>query len=232
VRKSKLPPRMPPYYTLPKLQDIKLDEVLSALERAGWDRPKPSDGDASLFNALMRELEIQNEISWMIRNYVAARAFAIDPSAFRAATKDLESALTELLRQFPDSQSLTYNAIHRELGVGAEADSLDLLSLKDGLDKLLAAVKAIRTSEGGSGRDADRAGHQLTIGLMNIFERLTGQRPGRGGKDHTKEGGEAITGRFARFMIVVNDLLDDDFKLRDIDNLIRQACKKRTLPAA
>jgi hypothetical protein len=49
--KSKLPPRMPPHYTLPKLEDFKFDEVLSALEHAGWDRPKPSDGDASLFNA-------------------------------------------------------------------------------------------------------------------------------------------------------------------------------------
>jgi hypothetical protein len=230
--KSKLPPRMPPHYTLPKLEDFKFDEVLSALEHAGWDRPKPSDGDASLFNAIVREFEIQNEISWMIRNYIAARAFAIDPSAFRAATKALESALTKLLRQFPDSQSLTYNAIHRELGLGAEATSFDLVSLKDGLDKLLEAVKAIRNSEGGRGRDADRAGHQLTTGLMDTFERLTGQRPGRGGKDHTKDGDEAITGRFARFMIVVNDLLPDDFKLGDIDNLIRQACKKRTEPAA
>ena len=67
---------------------------------------------------------------------------------------------------------------------------------------------------------------------MDTFERLAGQRPGRGGKDHTKDGDEAITGRFARFMIVVNGLLPDDFKLGDIDNLIRQACKKRTEPAA
>jgi hypothetical protein len=230
--KSKLPPRMPPHYTLPKLQDINFDEILLALERAGWDRPELSDSDTSLFNAVARELEIQNDISWMIRNYIAARAFAIDPSAFRAAIKDLESALTKLLSQFPDSQSLTYSAIQREFQAGAEADSLDLLSLKDGLDKLQRALKAIRASEGGKGRDADRAGHQLTTDLMDIFERLTGQRPSRGGKNNTKEGDEAITGRFARFMKVVNDLLPDDFKLGDIDNLIRQACKKRTERAA
>jgi hypothetical protein len=230
--KSKLPPRMPSHYTLPNLQDFKFDEVLSALEHAGWNRPKLSDadGDAHLFNALTQELKIQNEIFWTIRHYIAARAFAINPNAFRAAIKELESALTKLLRQFPDPQSLTYNAIQRALNVGAEADSLDLISLKDGLNKLLGAIKAIRTSEGGGGRDADRAGHQLTTDLMDIFERFTGQRPSRGGKDASKDG--AITGRFARFMMVVNHLLPDDFKLGDIDNLIRQACRKRTGPAA
>jgi hypothetical protein len=217
--KSKLPPRMPPHYTLPRLQDFKFDEVLSALEHAGWNRVTASDGadDAVLYNAITREGEIEKEILWVIKNYIAARAFAIDPSVFRAAIKDLESALTELLRQFPDPQSLTYNAIHRALKSGAEADSPDLLSLKDDLEKLLGAIKAIRASEGGRGRDADRAGHQLTTDLMDIFERLTGQRPGRG---DSKEGDAAITGRFARFVTVVGNLLPDDFKLGDIDNLI------------
>jgi hypothetical protein len=222
---------MPSHYTLPNLQDFKFDEVLSALEHAGW-HPKLSDadGDAALFNALTEELKIQNKIFWTIRNYIAARAFAINPNAFRSAIKELESALTKILRQFPDPQSLTYNAIQRALNVDAEADSLDLISLKDELNKLLGVIKTIRTSEGGSGRDADRAGYQLTTDLMNIFERFTGQRPSRGGKDASKDG--AITGRFARFMMVVNDLLPDDFKLGDIDNLIRQASKKPTDPAA
>src|SRR5262249_18449205 len=150
----------------------------------------------------------------------------------RAEIKNLDAAFTELLRKFPDSRSLTYDAISHELAVSAEAESLDLRSLKDDLTKVLTAIRAIRASEGGKGRDAQRAGHKLTTDLMDIFQRVTHQRPGRGGKDHTREGDEAITGRFARFMNVVNNQIPDDFKLGDIDNLIRQVCEIRSEPTA
>jgi hypothetical protein len=209
--------------------DFADDQVLDALGH-GAKKILDKGEDAYLFDEIIREKAIHEEIAWVVRVYISAMAFAINPNDFRLAIGDFCSALEKLMREIATKGRLIEIPIKHELRLQerdpeppSTPNRLDFDLLHVDLGKLLTATKAIIASEGGPGRDANRPAHKLLTDLAEIYERRTGRKISRGNSATEKD---VKTTPFGRFVEAVNARIPDGFKLPNVDNLIRQHTRR------
>jgi len=155
-KKSALPPRNPIASKLPNLKgkegrsaktlalaelnelevqaeilkeiDFTDDNVLDALEH-GRKKAHNAGEEADLFDEIIQEKAINDEIAWAVRVYISAMAFAINPNDFRSAIKAFGSALEKFTREIATKGHLIEIAIKHELRLQGMPRNLQFASI-------------------------------------------------------------------------------------------------------
>jgi hypothetical protein len=253
-RKSGLPPRVPdtfrgPGYGLPRLRHIDFanEKILSALKRAGWSPPNSND-----VSEVFSEHQLNNDIRWVVQSYLLAKVAALEPTVFRRELRELNKALgivgktlDVLVAKIPTADSPVGLAIQEKWNqqccedldcpiCGQRYDRELLWDRRFGIEYLRSnltefgkIVRHVIDDESGAGRDAHRAERELIGGLAEIFERRTGKIPTRDSDPQSKC---ESSSPFHSFVETVDELLPAEFRLLDIDNLIRHHLERTVYP--
>jgi hypothetical protein len=199
-------------------------------------RSDPDQGvraDQEIFNEVTFEHEVGNSLWWAVREYIIACIDKVDPKQFRqgatAGEKNASKLLAVISGSVHPSDRLTPRAINQVRKARALTHAIDQVKGEHDSEEAIAALEwlisrlaDIRSAEGGRGRDANRAAHQLIADLAQIFEECTRQPPTRS----NLADGSDINGPFGKFVKAV-DVQLPAFRLPDIDNLIRQEVARR-----
>jgi hypothetical protein len=257
-RKSGLPSRVPGVfggrrkgggsYGLPRLDQINVanEKVLDALKRAGWSAPN-SDG----FSEVVSELDLNNDIRWVVQSYLFDKAAGVSPKTFRSEIQRFKKSIDTIVKQtnaFIEKIPPVYSAVawailqkwQRQLGENLDSEVCDekpdpeylwehrfeIERAKSNITELGQIVDQLIEEEAGGGRDANRAEHRLIDGLAEIFERWTGKVPTRDSDPQSKF---ESSSPFHSFVEAVDELLPA-FRLLDIDNLIRHRLERTGYP--
>jgi hypothetical protein len=241
-------------------------KVLNALQRAGWgtanlyehsempDGIDLTDADeawrdilAAIGSGLLSELELNNDIGWVVRSYLLNKVAAISPKVYRRELRQFKKVLGILIEKIPASHSPIDFAIKEKKWIQElyENDQdcspcdqknnreplrdhrFGVERLQSDLIELCEIVGHLIDEESGPGRDASRAERRLIDGLARIFHRLTGKIPTRNSDPQSKC---ESSSPFHSFVEAVEELLPADFALSDIDNLIRHHLERTFYP--
>jgi hypothetical protein len=233
-RKSGLPPRVPRAYRLPKLDEMNFAaaSVLGALSRG-------AQCDAEDFDPH----EVDGMIKQAVSFYIGACNNAVDPKTFRRDLDSFRKALATFVLQLPSDQSAIADAIKLEWMrrntediecpiCDIERDPelifdawLGFERLGAGLHELMNLARALADAESGAGKDANRPAHELADWLAKIYEELTGKEPTRDGANLDKNQSTP----FYEFVAAVDALMAEEYRLGDIDSLVRLHLERRRM---
>jgi hypothetical protein len=212
-------------------------KVIQILRAAGWlqhDQRSNDDGDEHIGTEVLAEHEIGMRIWWTVRWYLHARQTSVEPKRFRQGIQQLEQALSRFRAKMPPPGSDIIEALDSIITKVIDRDShfeefgsADFSAIEMHIELLSEALHYLNCLERGPGEDADRAAHAFVSELAAIFADCTNRQPTRQNNAYAADGNKAVTGPFGDFVKAVNGQLHPDFRLGNIDNLIRHVVRRR-----
>ena len=199
----------------------KILQALHLTESAG-------KSNANIYQAATRGLDVHKNIREVVADYCADKAQQIAPTKFRSELRKFQHQLEKVVRHFPAAHSVLTDALDLQLDLTFDErspDQADLYYVEEvrcALGKLLTATEQLSMTEGGAGRDGDRARHRLIKGLSAIFEDHTKEKAKSAfWIDQSRIGDDAVRGSFPDFVKAVNDLIPQPYRIVGLESLLR-----------
>jgi hypothetical protein len=208
-------------------------------------QPKPTQEEEA-------EKETVSLIGKCVFTYLQYCRHSVKPKQFRRDLAKFSKALSSFIPKIPEDGSAVAQAINKIVAeevrsedpgqieepvlrqgsfMKAESnrvrDDCWLEDVAKSLRSVLTATKAIQAAEAGRGSDGNRAAHQLVADLAAIFEQTTGKRASRVNVQDFEITDTRVGGLFGEFVDSVNAQIPQEYRLNDIDNLIRSLVTTR-----
>jgi hypothetical protein len=215
-------------------RDFATPDVVKALKAGGWNPPVSKHIDAAEktieacelpgetgrrvlvrqddFDEIITEHDLSNDIRHVVADYVSKAVCQVEPKEFRLGAKKFHKWIAGAKAAFPAPGSALAEALNSETEK-LDEDVPDIEHFRRRVRAYCEASECLLADEAGRGPDADRAKHELFLGLARIWEERTGRRPTRMHE----------CGPFFEFLTAVNEQIPRRLRLTDsyIDPLTR-----------